>query len=221
MKSVVLVSGGLDSTTVLYYARSKGYKCYNIIFDYGQRHRKEIIAAEKISKLLKCPYYIIKINFPWQGSVLLNKNKKLPVHKINEIGKNIPTTYVPARNTIFISFAVSFAETINAKYIFIGANSIDYSGYPDCRQEYFMAFNKLISIGTKNGVEQKNKIEVIAPFVNMKKSEIIQLGLKLKVPFQLTWSCYEGKNKPCMKCDSCKLRNKAFKELGINDPLLI
>ena len=205
-KCIVLLSGGIDSTTTLYYAKSKGYKCRALIFDYGQRHDREIRSAIAVAKRAKVPYQIIKIKLPWKGSSLLDKKTKVPAHRI--IGRKIPSTYVPGRNTIFLSFAVSFAESIGADAIFIGANAVDFSGYPDCRPEYYKAFRKLIQKGTK-----AKKIKIMTPLINMTKSQIIRLGLKLGAPLFLTWSCYEGGKKPCGVCDSCRLREKGFREL--------
>jgi len=214
-KAVVLLSGGLDSTVTLYFARKKGYKCFCLIFDYGQRHKKEIKSALKISKKLKCPYQIIKIKLPWSKSALTDRKILLPIDRnIKEMKKEIPPTYVPARNTIFLSFAVSYAESINADVIFIGANAIDYSGYPDCRPNFYKAFQKVVKLGTKKGVEGK-KIKIIAPLIKKSKADIVKLGKKLKVPFNLTWSCYKGGKKPCGKCDSCLLRTKGFLEANI------
>jgi len=205
-KCIVLLSGGIDSTTTLYYAKSKGYKCRALIFDYGQRHDREIRSAIAVAKRAKVPYQIIKIKLPWKGSSLLDKKTKVPAHRI--IGRKIPSTYVPGRNTIFLSFAVSFAESIGADAIFIGANAVDFSGYPDCRPEYYKAFRKLIQKGTK-----AKRIKIMTPLINMAKSQIIELGLKLGAPLFLTWSCYEGGKKPCGVCDSCRLREKGFREL--------
>ena len=143
----------------------------------------------------------------------------MPSHSLKEIGKSIPPTYVPSRNLIFLSFAASYAEVIGAKAIFIGANSIDFSGYPDCRPDFFRAFQKVSRLGTKVGREEKS-IKILTPLINKSKKEIIELGKKLKVPFQLTWSCYKGGKRPCGRCDSCLLREKGFKEAGLKDPLL-
>lgn len=220
-KAVVLLSGGLDSTTTLYLAKSRGYKCFCLIFDYGQRHRREINAAKKIAQIANCKWQVIKINLPWKGSALLDKNIKIPERANRLTGKRvgeIPSTYVPARNIIFLSFALSFAEAMGAEAIFIGAHSQDYSGYPDCRQEFYRAFNRVVSCGTKSGVEKK-KIRVKTPLINKTKAGIIRWGLRLGAPFELTWSCYKGAKRPCGRCDSCYFRAKGFQEVGIADPL--
>ena len=202
-KAIILLSGGLDSTTTLYYAKDKGYKCHALIFDYGQRHKKEIRYAVAVAKSVKVPYQIIKIKLPWKGSALLNARVKVPRGKGQRRG--IPSTYVPARNTIFLSFALSYAEAIGAKYIFIGANAIDYSGYPDCRPEFLRAFQNVIKAGARD-----QGIGVRAPLINKTKKQIVKLARKLKVPLELTWSCYKGGRKPCRVCDSCRLREKGL-----------
>ena len=214
-QAVVLLSGGLDSAVALYYAKAKGYKCLCLIFDYGQRHKKEILQAQKIAKAAGCAYQLLKISFPWKGSALLNKKIKI----LEKISSGVPVTYVPGRNIIFLSFAISLAETLKARAVFIGAHSQDYSGYPDCRPEFLDAFKEAATLGTAAGVNKKG-IKIIAPLINKSKSEIIKLGLKLKVPFHLTWSCYSGTRSPCGKCDSCYYRAKGFKEAGIIDPSL-
>jgi len=211
-QAVVLLSGGLDSATTLYFAKEKGYRCSCLIFDYGQLHKKETACAVKIAQKSKCAYRISKINLPWKGSALLNRKIKIP----EKICAGVPVTYVPARNIIFLSFALSFAETINAQAIFIGAHAQDYSGYPDCRPGFFKAFIRMAKSGTLGG----GKIKILAPLLNKKKSEIIRLGQKLAVPFALTWSCYRGKKYVCQKCDSCYYRAKGFKEAGLIDPLI-
>lgn len=216
-KVIILLSGGLDSATTLYFAKEKGYICYCLTFDYGQRHKREIDAAIDIAKAAVSSIEIISFKMPWGGSSLLDETQDVPVKR--DTFHNIPSTYVPGRNTIFLSFAVSFAETINASRIFIGANQIDYSGYPDCRSEYFEAWQGVIESGTKSGVEG-NEIIVDAPLLHMKKEEIVKLGRELRVPFELTWSCYQGKDYPCRECDSCRFREEAFSKAGLYDPLL-
>ncbi|MBI3990965.1 MAG: 7-cyano-7-deazaguanine synthase QueC [Candidatus Omnitrophica bacterium] len=204
MKAVVLLSGGMDSAATLFWAINKGYRCYCLIFDYGQRHRKEILHAKRIAKKTNSEYKIVKLDFPWQGSALLNKKLSLP----EKITKGIPVTYVPARNIIFLSIALSWAEAINASAILIGAQSRDFSGYPDCRPEFFRSFNSVMKTGTKTGAEG-GKIRILTPLVNLNKTEIVRLGTKLGVPFSETWSCYAGGKKPCLKCAACILRQKA------------
>ena len=208
----MLLSGGLDSATTLYLAKKK-FRCFCLIFDYGQRHRKEVEAARRVAKASGSKYRIIKIYLPLSSSSLTNK--KLAIRK-NQQG--IPATYVPARNTIFLSIALSIAEDIKAEAVFIGANAIDFSGYPDCRPEYYQAFRRLAKLATKSAVKGKD-IKIYTPFINMTKAKIIKTGMKLGVPYHLTWSCYRGGKTPCGKCDSCFYRAKGFKEAGIKDSL--
>jgi 7-cyano-7-deazaguanine synthase len=212
------LSGGLDSATTLYFAKKSGFNCYCLIFDYGQRHSREIQSAKKIAQSAKCPFKIIKINLPWKGSSLLDKKISVFKPANRQTGKpaNIPSTYVPGRNIIFLSFALSFAEVIKAKAIFIGAHAQDYSGYPDCRPEFFRAFNKIISTGTKAGVEKK-VLRIETPLIDKTKAQIIKMGSSLGVPFRLTWSCYKGGKVPCGECDSCHYRAKGFRQAGIRD----
>ncbi len=215
--AVVLLSGGLDSATTLYFAKSKGFKCRCLIFDYGQRHSKEIESAKRIARRVNCPYRVLKINLPWKGSSLLDKKIRIPDNlRTRELANSqaIPCTYVPGRNIIFLSFALSYAEAIKAGAIFIGAHAQDYSGYPDCRPGFFNAFKKVVSSGTRAGVYGK-RIQIKAPLINKTKADIIKLGVRLGVPFHLTWSCYKGGRKPCGECDSCYYRIKGFKEAGI------
>ena len=219
-QAVVLLSGGLDSATTLYLAKKKGYKCFGLIFDYGQRHKREIEYAKKIARAANFPYQVLKIRLPWKGSSLLDKQTKISVKVSRCQGvKGIPDTYVPARNIIFLSFALSYAEAIKAQGIFIGAHTQDYSGYPDCRPEFYRAFSRVITTGTKSGAE-KHKIRIETPLINQNKAQIIRLAVRLGVPLELTWSCYRGGRVPCSKCDSCYYRAKGFKEAGIKDPSL-
>lgn len=217
-KAIVLLSGGLDSATTLYYARSKGFKVTCLIFDYGQRHRKEIRQAKEIARAAGCEYQLVKIAFPWRGSSLLDKKMRLPKNRDLNTGE-IPSTYIPARNIIFLSYAASFAEAIGAEVIFIGANAVDYSGYPDCRPEFFASFQNVLAKGVKTGVEGR-VIKIDTPLVKKTKADIIKLGLALRVPYHLTWSCYAGGRTPCGVCDSCVLRHRGFDTLGEEDPLL-
>lgn len=223
-KAVVLLSGGLDSAVTLYAAKRKGLDCFCLIFDYGQRHKKEINSAKNIAKSIGCQYSIVKISLPWKGSALLDKKIKVPEGYANaqtrKRAKLIPSTYVPARNIIFLSFALSYAEAKGAKKIFIGAHAQDYSGYPDCRPEFYRAFKKAALTGTKAGTSGE-RIEIVTPLINKNKAEIIRLGRRVGLPFELTWSCYAGGKEPCKKCDSCYFRAKGFKEAGLKDPLII
>ncbi|MDR0485452.1 MAG: 7-cyano-7-deazaguanine synthase QueC [Elusimicrobiota bacterium] len=211
MKSVILLSGGLDSATCLYYALSKKHHCFCLIFNYGQKHKKEIKKAVAIAKTARVEYKIVNLALPWGLGALADKSKTIPAFKENR--KHLPSTYVPGRNTLFLSFALSFAESIKANNIFIGANSIDFSGYPDCRPQFINAYNNLLRC-------LNLKIKVLAPLLHLTKGQIIKLGLKLKVPYHLTWSCYRGLAAPCGKCDSCKLRAKGFREADLSDPAL-
>jgi len=221
-EAIVLLSGGLDSATTLYWAKKKGFHCHCLIFDYSQRHRREIQSAKNIAKQLGCKYEVIKIDLPKKGSSLLDRKLKIPQrdNTITQKRKNaIPSTYVPARNIIFLSLALSYAEANNISSIFIGAHTQDYSGYPDCRKDFFSAFQKVILTGTKSASE-KRKIKIYTPLINKTKAQIIKLGSRLGVPFELTWSCYQGKKYPCGKCQSCYFRLKGFQEAGLVDPLL-
>jgi len=217
-RAVVLLSGGLDSATTLYAAKEKGYECSCITFDYGQRHRREIASAKKIAKLSGCDIHVQKIAFPWKGSSLLDESKRIRETHHTQKGV-IPLTYVSGRNIVFLSLALSYAEVVHARAIFIGANVMDYSGYPDCRPEFLQSFEAMAASGTKCGVEGK-KIKIVAPLVRKTKADIVRLAVKLGVPIKHTWSCYEGKRRPCGKCDSCYYRAHGFKEAGVVDPAL-
>jgi len=219
-KAVVLLSGGLDSATTLYIAKHQGYRVTALIFSYGQRHKKEVLRAKRIARSAKCGYRILKISLPWKGSALLDRQQKIPEHRsIISMTHSIPLTYVPSRNILFLSYAASFAEAIGAQAIFIGANILDYSGYPDCRPSFLRNFEKAIRSGTKAGVEGRT-IRIHSPLIRKTKEQIISIGQKLNVPYHLTWSCYRGGVKPCGACDSCLLRQKGFAALKCQDPAL-
>lgn len=217
-KAVILLSGGLDSTTAVYLAKSKGYEVYTIAFDYGQRHDKELNLAKEISKKVGAKEHkVVKLNMnAWGGSALTDENIEVP----DFTGEGeIPVTYVPARNMIFLSIAASYAEALGAQSIFIGVSEVDYSGYVDCRQEFLDAMEVAINKGTVMGAEEGKKIKIEAPFIDMTKTEEIELGVKLGVDYGMTWSCYKGGEKACGICDSCQLRLNAFKKAGLEDPI--
>lgn len=266
MKAVVLLSGGIDSTTTMAIAKAEGYELYAMSFDYGQRHRRELESAKRIADNLGTKKHLIirfdlreiggsaltsEIEVPKrvQGSGFRVKSEDKDTKLQTPNAKLIPITYVPARNTIFLSFALAWAEVLGAEDIFIGANSLDYSGYPDCRPEYIEAFKKMANLATKASVEGKIHFRIRSPLIKMTKAEIIKKGMELGVDYGLTWSCYDpqpngvqsselgvqGEDKgfklqtpnarlqteyiPCRKCDSCLFREKGFKEAGIKDPL--
>lgn len=219
-KAVCLFSGGLDSTTALYSARQSGYEPVALTIYYGQLHQKEADFAKQTAAKLGIKHYLVPIAMPWGGSSLIDAKITMPKGRHTaDMEKNIPNTYVPARNSVFLALAVSCAEAEGAEAVYIGANALDYSGYPDCRPEFFESFEEVIAKGTKAGVEGK-KIEIKAPLLRLSKSEIIKLGKNLNVPFENTWSCYQGGQKPCGVCDSCLLRAKGFEEAGLKDPAL-
>ena len=220
MKAVILLSGGLDSSTVLYLAKSEGYDCYALSFDYQQRHRRELEAARTISTAVGvAAHQVVSFDLRlWGGSALTDDRVDLPQDRnLAAMSESIPVTYVPARNTIFLSFALAYAEAIGASRVYIGVNALDYSGYPDCRPDYIDAMRSVYTLGTKQGREG-DSIEIITPLIDLKKTEIIQLGDRLGVPWAQTWSCYSGDLVPCGVCDSCRLRLAAFEELGLVDP---
>lgn len=217
-KAVILFSGGLDSTTCLAYAKSKGYDCYALSFDYGQRHNSELNAAKKIAEESSViQHEVISLSIgQLGGSSLTDKTQTIKEHDENNVG--IPSTYVPARNTIMLSIALGWAEIINADAIFIGVSSIDYSGYPDCRPEYIQKFNELVELATKKGVEGSS-ISIQTPLINLSKADTIKLGDSLGVDYSQTISCYQATEDglACGKCDSCALRQKGFNEAGLPD----
>jgi len=211
VRAIVLLSGGLDSCVTACIAK-KDYELHALSFDYKQRHKKELDSAKNIAERLGIEHRIIRMELPERSDALTSELIDVPHNR--EIGKDVPVTYVPARNTIFISYALSWSEVIDARAIFIGANSVDFSGYPDCRPQYVEAWNELIKVGMKN-----NDVRVVAPLINMSKAEIVREGVKLNAPLELTWSCYEGREKACGVCDSCMLRLKGFREAGFKDPV--
>jgi 7-cyano-7-deazaguanine synthase len=223
-KAVVLVSGGLDSTTCLAIAQKQGFELYALTLAYGQRHRVEIEAARKVAKTFGVKKHL-ELAVPltaFGGSALTDKKIKVPKQRsLKAMGQGIPSTYVPARNTVFLSLALAWAEVLGAENIFIGVNALDYSGYPDCRPEFIRAYEKLALLATQKGVEGKWKLKIHTPLIRMTKAQIIRAGLRLGVDYSQTHSCYDPgpKGKPCGKCDSCLLRAKGFKETGVKDPV--
>ncbi len=221
VKAVILLSGGLDSSTVLYQAKADGFECYALSFDYQQRHRQELEAASAIARSAGvAEHQVVSFDLRlWGGSALTDTKIDLPSDRsLAEMAQNIPVTYVPARNTIFLSFALAYAEAISAERVCIGVNALDYSGYPDCRPDYIQAMQEVFRLGTKQGREGE-AIAILTPLINLKKTEIIQLGNRLDVPWSKTWSCYAGEELACGVCDSCRLRLAAFEELGLKDPV--
>lgn len=224
-KSVVLLSGGLDSATTFAIAKSEGFEVYALSFDYNQRHRRELESAGMVASALGAEkHLVIRFDLREIGGSALTADIDVPTTP----SPHIPVTYVPARNTIFLSFALGWAEVLEAEDIFIGANAIDYSGYPDCRPEYLRAFEDMANLATKITVEGKMKFQIKAPLISLKKAEIIRKGARLGLDYSLTWSCYDpqpgpGRGPdavvPCGRCDSCIFRAKGFREAGITDPL--
>ena len=223
-KAVVLLSGGLDSATTLAIARSEGYDTYALSFRYGQRHECEIEAARRVAQQIGAQEHrIVEFDLRAFGGSALTAGLPVPKGRNSrEISTGIPITYVPARNTIFLAFALAWAEVLEAHHIFIGVNAIDYSGYPDCRPEYLAAFERLAALATKAGVEDRPKLEIHAPLVHFSKAEIIRAGSRLGVDHSLTSSCYDPSptGAPCGECDACLLRQKGFAEAGIDDPIV-
>ncbi len=221
-KAVVLLSGGLDSTTTLAIAIDEGYDCYVMSFRYGQRNKVELQCAENIAKLMGGKQHnIIDIDLRTFGKSALTDDIDVPKGRSDtEMEDGIPITYVPARNTIFLSYALAWAEVLTAGTIFIGVNAIDYSGYPDCRPEYIHAYQTMANLATQAGVEGKTKLTIRTPLIDKTKAEIIQIGTELGVDYSLTLSCYDPDmdSRACGECDSCMLRKRGFKEAGIPDP---
>jgi 7-cyano-7-deazaguanine synthase len=220
--AVVLLSGGLDSSTVLAVARAEGYEPYALSFDYGQRHSVELAAARRVARALGAVKHVVApIDLRVFGGSALTGDIDVPHHAdAGELGDEIPVTYVPARNTIFLSFALAWAETLAASDVFVGVNALDYSGYPDCRPEYIAAFERMANLATKAGVEGRQRLRIHAPLIDLTKAQIIQRGRELGVDYALTHSCYDPDpaGRACGTCDSCLLRQRAFTELGLSDP---
>lgn len=215
----MLLSGGLDSATALYLARARGWRCTCLIIDYGQRHRREVESAKRIASGAGCRFRLLRLRFPWGGSALTDRRIRVPLSRsAREIGRGIPRTYVPARNTVFLSLALACAEAAGAERVFIGANYLDASGYPDCRPAYYRAMQRAARLGTKAGAQGRG-IRIEAPLIRMTKRQIIRMGKRLGVPYQLTWSCYLGGRRPCGRCDSCILRRRGFEQASFPDPL--
>ena len=222
-KAVCLLSGGLDSSTTLALARRDGFDCYALSFDYGQRHRVELEAAARVAASLgAAEHLVVRLDLRVFGGSALTSGLPVPKgRKPSEMTADIPVTYVPARNTVFLSFSLAWAEVLGASDIFIGVNALDYSGYPDCRPEYIEAYERMANLATKAGVEGRAQVKIHTPLIRLSKAEIVKLGAELGVDFSLTHSCYDpdGAGRPCGRCDACVLRRKGFEEAGVADPL--
>lgn len=217
--AVVLLSGGLDSTTALYWAKREYSSVIALSIRYGQRHVKELSAARAVARAAKVRLHEVVISLPWlQGSSLTNSSLRIPDMPLKKIGTGgVPSTYVPGRNTIFLSLAVSLSDAVGASAIVIGANALDYSGYPDCRPPFISAFGRVAVEGTKRGSEGK-PLRILAPLLRLDKKGVVNLARRVGAPLRLTWSCYAGGARQCGRCDSCKLRAKGFREAGVPDP---
>jgi 7-cyano-7-deazaguanine synthase len=223
-QAVVLLSGGLDSSTVLAVAKSQGFECGALSFQYGQRHKIEVDRAREIGKRVGVTRHVV-VDFDLRqfGGSALTSDITVPKERsATQMSQGIPITYVPARNTIFLSFALAWAETLGSSDIFVGVNALDYSGYPDCRPEYIDAYERMANLATKAGVDGTQRLNIHTPLIDLTKAQIIQRGLDLGVDYALTSSCYDPgpDGRPCGACDSCQLRAKGFAEIGVSDPLL-
>jgi 7-cyano-7-deazaguanine synthase len=222
-KAIVLLSGGVDSTTTLAIAKNEGFDLFAMSFRYGQRHKVKLEAAKRIAASFNvAKHVIVDIDLRLFGGSALTDNLEVPKNRTpEEMGGDIPVTYVPARNTIFLSFALAWAEVLGSEDIFIGVNALDYSGYPDCRPEYIAAYEKMANLATKAGVEGKQKLKIHTPLIQMTKAQIIEKGLELGVDYSLTHSCYDPSpnGEACGHCDSCLMRLKGFREAGVQDPI--
>jgi 7-cyano-7-deazaguanine synthase len=221
--AVCLLSGGLDSSTCLAYAKRQGFHCYALSFDYGQRHRYELLAAQRVAaRLGASDHRIVNVDLRAFGGSSLTTDSPVPKSRsLDEMGQGIPSTYVPARNTIFLSFAMAWAEVIPAADIFIGVNALDYSGYPDCRPEYIEAFARMANLATRAGVEGQSPLRIHTPLLHLTKGGITKLAAELGLDFSLTSTCYDpdSEGRACGQCDACQLRLKGFAEAGLFDPI--
>jgi 7-cyano-7-deazaguanine synthase len=220
-RAVVLLSGGMDSATAAAEARAQGFALYALSFDYGQRHRREVQAAQEVGAALGVvDHRIIAVDLRAIGGSALTSDIAVPHGRsLAEMGQDIPVTYVPGRNLIFLSLATAYAEILEANDLFIGVNQLDNSGYPDCRQEFLDSFVLTANLATKAGAQEGRRLQIHAPLIALTKGGIVRRGLELGVPFALTWSCYEGGDVACGTCDSCLLRLKGFAEAGVPDPI--
>lgn len=222
--AVVLLSGGLDSTTVLAIAKAEGFRPYAMSFRYGQRHEVELAAARRVAAAMDVADHVVAdIDLRAFGGSALTAEIEVPHHdRVDDLEDGIPVTYVPARNTIFLSFALAWAETLRSSDIFIGVNALDYSGYPDCRPEYVAAYEQMANLATKAGVEGRQSVRIHTPLIELTKAQIIERGLALGVDYGMTHSCYDPDvdGRPCGTCDSCLLREKGFAEAGVDDPAM-
>jgi 7-cyano-7-deazaguanine synthase len=222
-RAVVLLSGGLDSATALAVARDEGFECYALSFDYGQRHDRELESARRVAGALGArQHLVLRLDLRAIGGSALTADIAVPKSRSeSEFSASIPVTYVPARNTIFLSHALAWAEVLESSDIFIGVNALDYSGYPDCRPEYTEAFERLANLATRAGVEGRMRLRIHTPLIDLSKAQIVRRGTELGVDFGLTWSCYEPQpdGRACGRCDSCLLRRKGFDEAGLRDPV--
>ena len=217
-KAVVLLSGGLDSTTTLAQALEDGCEVTALSFRYGQRHTRELDSAKNVCDHYGVRHVVVDIDLSMYRSALTRKDIDVPMDRPGDLAENIPVTYVPARNIVFLSIAAGLAESVDADRIYIGANVVDYSGYPDCRPEFFEAYEAMLAKGTKAGVEG-HPIRICTPILHHSKADIVRLGKKLKAPLEMSWSCYNGGEKACGHCDSCRLRLEGFREAGYKDEI--
>jgi len=218
---VVLLSGGLDSATALYWARARDYQLTALSVHYGQRHARELVAARALARRAGADWVSVRLSLPWfRASSLVDRKQRLPDLPAGRIGKGpIPSTYVPGRNMVFLSLAASLADATGAEAVAIGSNAQDFSGYPDCRPEFNAAFQKAARLGMRR-VAEGQRFLLLAPLQRLDKAGIVRLARRLDVPLELTWSCYQGGRRPCGRCDSCKLRARGFAAAGVNDPAL-